>query len=518
MLETTLGELFDKAVNQNADKVAVKDYRRSITYAKLGEEVNRCANALFQLGIQPGDCISLWMQNCIEYIVCEFAIAKLGAVRVPMNTFLSEAEVAFRLEDAEVKAVICGKEYLDSVRNTLQQISIQPLVITVGGEEENSLESLIQKSSPDSPQVVAGYEDLAAIMYTGGTTGRSKGVMHTHKSIISLMYSEIIEFEIEREVVMLHVAPLPHAAGFMILPGLLRGGCHILEQVFRPKTFCETVEREKVTFTFLVPTMIYALLDLPDLHMYDLSSLRTLTYGAAPMAPARIKQALETWGPILIQVYSQMEVANQSTLLSKEDHQIRAAEDDEKRLSSCGRAIIMSQIKIVDDEGKEVPQGEVGEIITRGPHMMKGYWQMEKETCNTIKNGWLHTGDMAYQDKLGYIYMVDRQKDMVISGGFNIYTTMVEKALFEHPAIRQATVIGVPDERWGEAVKAFVVADPGNQPNEDELIQFCKSRLAKYEVPKSVEFVDSLPVTAYGKIDKKALRAPFWANLIRQVN
>jgi acyl-CoA synthetase (AMP-forming)/AMP-acid ligase II len=517
VLETTIGELFDKAVNQYPNKIAVKDHRRSISYSGIGEEVNRCANALFQEGIQPGDRVALWMNNCIEYIVCDFAIAKLGAVRVPLNTFLNEAEVAYRLDDAEVKAVICGSEYLARVQKVLQQTSVQPMVIPVGNDGEYSLESLIEKSSPEFPKFAVGYEDLAAIMYTGGTTGRSKGVMHTHKSTISLMYSEIVEFELERGVVMLHVAPLPHAAGFMILPGLLRGGTHILQQGFHPKNFCETVEKEKVTFAFLVPTMIYSLLDFPDLQSYDLSSLRTLIYGAAPMAPARIKQALETWGPILIQVYSQMEVANQTTILTKNDHLIDPV-DEEMRLSSCGRPMIMSQLKIVDEEGREVPTGTVGEIVTRGPHLMKGYWRMEEETNKTIRKGWLHTGDMAYQDKNGYIYLVDRKKDMVISGGFNVYTTVVEKALFEHPDVRQATVIGVPDEKWGEAVKAFVVVDPVSRLSEEELIHFCKIRLAKYEVPRSIEFVDSLPLTAYGKIDKKALRAPFWTNKERQIN
>jgi acyl-CoA synthetase (AMP-forming)/AMP-acid ligase II len=517
VLETTVGELFDKAVKQYRDKIAVKDDQRCLTYAEMGEEVNRCANALFQKGIQPGDRVALWMPNCIEYIVCDFAIAKLGAVRVPLNTFLIDAEVAYRLDDAEVKAMICGSEYMERVQNILQQTSVQPMVITVGNEGDQSLKSLLQKASSESPKIVVGYEDLAAIMYTGGTTGRSKGVMHTHKSTISLMYSEIVEFELERGVVMLHVAPLPHAVGFMILPGILRGGTHILQQGFQPKKFCETVEKEKVTFAFLVPTMIYSLLDFPDLQLYDLSSLRTLIYGAAPMAPSRIKQALETWGPILLQVYSQMEVANQTTVLTKSDHLIYSV-DEEKRLSSCGSPIIMSQVKIVDDEGREVPTGTIGEIVTRGPHMMKGYWRMKEETEKTIRNGWLHTGDMAYQDEAGYIYLVDRKKDMIISGGFNVYTTVVEKALFEHPSVRQATVIGVPDEKWGEAVKAFVVADSASWLSEEELIQFCKKRLAKYEVPKSIEFVDSLPLTAYGKIDKKALRASFWTNKDRQIN
>ncbi|WP_078427665.1 long-chain-fatty-acid--CoA ligase [Alkalihalobacterium alkalinitrilicum] len=515
MLETTLGELFDKAVSQYSDKIAIKDPNRSITYASLGEEVNQCSNALLHMGIEPGDRIALWTKNCIEYVVCEFAISKIGAVRVPLNTFLSEQEVQYRLEDSEVKAVICEYEYVNSVINIVEQISINPLVIHLGDSGDSSLRSLQNLSTVEKPAIEVKCDDLAAIMYTGGTTGRSKGVMHTHKSTISLMYSEIVEFELERGVTMLHVAPLPHAAGFLILPGLLRGGTHIIDYGFNAESFCKKVEQERVTFAFLVPTMIYNLLDFPDLHQYNLSSLKTLFYGAAPMAPARIEQALKTWGPILLQGYSQMEVANQTTILTKADHQI-GPEEEPKRLASCGRPVIMSKVKIVDEKGNEVPQGEFGEIITRGPHLMQGYWRKEEETQKTIRNGWLYTGDMAYQDEEGYFYMVDRKKDMVISGGFNIYTTVVEKVLFEHPSVRQATVIGVPDENWGEAVKAVVVTD--SLISEEELLSFCKSRLAKYEVPKSIDFIDSLPVTAYGKIDKKALRAPYWANQARQVN
>ncbi|MGG1663373.1 acyl-CoA synthetase [Brevibacillus sp. NRS-1366] len=519
MLETTVGQLFDKAVRQYPDKVAIKDLQRSITYAELEKEVNGFANALIQLGICHGDRVAIWLYNSIEYVVADFAIAKIGAVRVPLNQFLSVNEVQYRMQDSGTKAIISSPEWISSVQTIVKNLPYDVLVINTGKEpvdQESMMHQLIENSSFENPAISIGMEDLVAIMYTGGTTGRSKGVMHTHKSTIALMYSQIVEQELERGVVLLHVAPLAHATGFFILSGFLRGGTHILLQSYSPRSFCETVEREKVSFVFLVPTMIYHLLDFPERTKYDLSTLKTIQYGASPMAPTRIKQALEEFGPILMQSYSQMEVANQTTVLTKKDHQ--TAQGEENRLASCGREVILSQVRIVNVIGEDVGHGEVGEIMTRGPHMMKGYWQLEEETAKVIKDGWLHTGDMAYRDEHGYIYLVDRKKDMVISGGFNVYSTVVESVLFQHPAVKQAAVIGVPDDHWGEAIKAIVVVHPETGINEEEIIAFCKSRLAKYEVPKTIHFVDSIPVTAYGKVDKKALRAPYWSDQGRQVN
>ncbi|MDQ0340539.1 acyl-CoA synthetase (AMP-forming)/AMP-acid ligase II [Caldalkalibacillus uzonensis] len=517
MIGTSIGDLFEKSVSQYSHKTAIKDYRRSVTYNELRVEVNKCAHLLMQLGIKHGDRVALYMKNCIEYIVLEFAIAKVGAVRVPLNHFLNEKEVEYRLTDSQSKAIFCSAEFYNRIQSIKNRDLKDLIVVTVDNEDDFSLNSLMKKSSSDVQEPHVKEEDIAAIMYTGGTTGRSKGVIHTHKSLISLMYSEIIECDITREGVLLHSTPLPHAAGFFILPGLLRGCTHILHKEFNPAKFCETVERERVTFALLVPTMIYAILDLEERSSYDLSSLQTIVYGAAPMAPARIEQALETFGPILIQIYSQMEVANQTTVLTKQDH-VKFLKNDKKRLASCGKEVIISQVKIVDDNGQEVGVEEVGEIITRGPHMMKGYWKLRKETMETIKKGWIYTGDLAYRDQEGYIYLVDRKKDMIISGGFNIYTTNVESALFKHPGVKQAAVIGVPDDKWGEAVKAIVVKHDKSNVTEVELLSHCKKHLSGYEVPKSIDFVDTLPLTPYGKIDKKALRKRYWEKKERQIN
>lgn len=516
MLETTIGKLFDKAIGFYPERIAVKDSDRAISYRSLGKEVNRLANALMSLGIKKGDRVAFWIKNSIEYAVSYFATVKIGAVQVPLNTMLNAKEVAFRLDDSEASIIICDEEKRVHMDDVLSFTNVHPLIISMNSNLELSYQNLLEQAKDIQIDINVNPDDLAAIMYTGGTTGVSKGVMHTHKTVISIVYSQIIEYGIKQGEVFLHCTPLPHAAGFLILSGLLKGGTHILHQGFDLQKFSETIEKEKVTFLFLVPTMIYKLLDMPEMKQYDFSSLNTLFYGAAPMSSDRIKQALNSWGPILMQGYSQMEVANQTTMLTKEDHQLGILKG-EKRLSSIGRPVIMSEVKIVDDEENEVATGEVGELVTRGPHLMKGYWKLEEETKKTIRNGWLFTGDMVYKDENGYLYLVDRKKDMVITGGLNVYTTMVEKVLISHPNVKNAAVIGVPHETWGEAVKAFVVLD-SSLIHEEELIQFCKKHLAKYEVPKSIEFVASLPLTPYGKLDKKTLRKPYWAEFQRQIN
>lgn len=516
MLETTLIELFNKAIVQHRDKVAFKDANRSITYGELNEEVSRMAHVLQQQGIKSQDRVAVWMKNSIDFVIIDFALIKIGGIRVLLNTFLSNEEVVYRINDSAAKMLICEDSFYQRAKTFSNNISSETIILTNEGPHGNNYKSMLATASNEPTPIKVNESDITMIMYTGGTTGRSKGVKHTHKSVISIFYSEIVEMEIEREVKMLHLAPLPHAAGFLLFPGLMRGGTQVIHDGFDPIKFCETVEKENITFTFLVPTMIYMVLDLPNKQDYDFSSLKTIVYGAAPMAPSRIKEAINLFGNVLLQVYSQAEVANQTTALSKEDH-LYAINNDESILSSCGKTIIMSQVRIVDDNGNVCRPNETGEIITKGPHVMQGYWGMGEATANTIRDGWLYTGDIGYTDERGYIYLVDRKNDVIISGGFNVYTTVVEKVLFSHPSVLQTTVIGVPDDFWGETVKAFVVRRD-NSLNESTLIKYCKERLANYETPKLIEFVDELPLTAYGKIDKKKLRKAYWTDNERQVN
>ncbi|MFQ5419518.1 MAG: AMP-binding protein, partial [Anaerolineae bacterium] len=286
---------------------------------------------------------------------------------------------------------------------------------------------------------------------------------------------------------------------------------------YDPKTFLAQVEKEKVTASLFVPTMIYLLLDYPELSNYDTSSLRDILYGAAPIAPERLKQAIEHFGPIFSQFYGQTEAPMILTALPKEEHIIADPERERQIFSSCGRPTMTTQIKLVDADDNEAPPGEVGEIVARCTFMMDGYFKDPEKTAVTLKDGWLHTGDMARQDEEGFLYIVDRAKDMIISGGFNIYPREIEDVLFEHPAVKGTAVIGVPHEKWGEAVKAIVVLHEGQTATEEELINFVKERKGSLVAPKSVEFWDSIPLTNLGKLDKKKMREPYWQGRQRQV-
>jgi acyl-CoA synthetase (AMP-forming)/AMP-acid ligase II len=523
MLETTIGALFQRTVRYYAGRPAVKHGARALTYAELGEQVNRLANALAGLGLRHGERVALLMWNCPEYLVCDFAAATAGLVKVPLNHLLTRDECQFRIDDSEAAAVICDEHFAPMVEELVAACPSlrHRICITEGGGAAPAgftpFADLLARGAPRDPAIAVTHDDLLGIMYTGGTTGRSKGVMHTHKSVLSIVFSETLEMDVRHGEVMLQVAPLPHATQFMLLPGFLRGGTHVLMKKFDPDEVLRTIERERVSWTFMVPTMIYMLLDDPALRKYDHATLRTVIYGAAPMSPDKLERAIERVGPMFIQVYAQMEVANQTTTLTKEDH-VEALAGARHRLGSCGRPIAMAQVRIVGEDDRDVPVGEPGEVLVRGPHMMRGYWRREEETARTMRGGWIHTGDVAKADADDFLYIVDRAKDMIISGGMNVYSVEVENVLMEHPDVREACVIGVPDDKWGEAVTAFVVRREGARLAGPELIAFAGRKLAAYSRPKAVEFVAEIPKTPYGKMDKKAIRGRFWKSGERQVH
>ncbi len=522
MLETTIGDLLRKAVSHYAGRVAVKHGDRALTYRELGAQVNRLANALLGLGLGHGDRVVLLMWNCAEYVVCDFAVASAGLVKVPLNHLLTRDDILFRIQDSEAAALVCDEHFAPMVVELAPQCpSLRHRICITGGgrapDSFTSFEALLAAASARRPGAAVSHDDLVGIMYTGGTTGRSKGVMHTHKSVIAIGYSEIVEMDIGGGEVLLQMAPLPHATQFMLLPGLLRGGTHVIMRKFDPGEMLRVVARERVSWTFLVPTMIYMLLDDPALATCDHAGLRTIIYGAAPMSPDKLERAIERLGPIFLQVYAQMEVANQVTTLTKNDH-VEALAGPRHRLASCGRPIAMAEVRLVDEADADVPSGHPGEIIVRGPHMMRGYWRRPEETASTMRGGWIHTADVARVDEDAYVYIVDRAKDMIISGGMNVYSVEVENALMEHPAVGEACVIGTPDDKWGEAVSAFVVLREGQRLAAEDLIAFCGHKLAAYCRPKAIEFVDEIPKTPYGKMDKKAIRQRYWKGQERQVH
>jgi acyl-CoA synthetase (AMP-forming)/AMP-acid ligase II len=313
-------------------------------------------------------------------------------------------------------------------------------------------------------------------------------------------------------------APVTHASGSMILPHIARGAKIVLLSSFDVQTLLETIQKERISTLYLVPTMIVMILAYPDFKKYDLTSLKTIRYGASPISPDVLKRAIEVFGNIFVQGYGLTEGSMPLTLLLKKDHILDGTEKSLKRLGSIGREVTVGRVRIMDDEGKFLPIGQIGEIVIQSDQNMRGYWKKPEATAETLRGGWLHTRDMGYIDEDGYIYLVDRKGDMIVSGGFNIYPKEVEDVLYIHPAVLEAAVFGVPDEKWGEAVKAVVSLRQGMQATEEEIIEHCRKHLASYKKPKSVDFIKELPKSIYGKILRRVLKEPYWQGRGRMIS
>ena len=518
-----VGDMYDRCVTFYPDNTAIKCGDTAYTYTEMQNKAYRLANALSEMGLKKGDKAAFLMSNCPEYIFCEYALAKLGLVRVPLAVLLTSNDHIYMMNRAECKVLIYHEKMLTRVQQMMPQLETVETFICVsespslGMAEHHSLKDLMESHPPVLPEVEVKPEDLCGIYFTGGTTGLPKGVMLSHRSWIGTFLTELLEFRLEYNEVFAFATPLTHAGGCLMIPVLIRGGTCLIMDHFDPKLFLELTEKEKITAAFVVPTMLYVLLDYPELEKYDTSSWRDIIYGAAAIAPERLKQAITRFGPVFTQLYGQTEAPMAMCVLPKEAHIIDDPEREKEIFSSCGRPCFPAQIKLVDVDGKEVPQGETGEIIVRHINMMDGYLKDPETTAETIVDGWLHTGDMARIDAEGYLYIVDRCKDMIISGGFNIYPREIEDVLHEHPAVKNAAVIGVPHDKWGEEVKAIVVLYDGKNVDEKELIQFVKGRKGSMVVPKTIEFWDAIPLTNLGKVDKKRMRAPYWEDKDRRV-
>jgi long-chain acyl-CoA synthetase len=355
------------------------------------------------------------------------------------------------------------------------------------------------------------------LFYTSGTTGEPKGVMLTHTNVIANVRHVEASYRYTPDEIYLHSAPMFHLAdGAAVFTNAARGSTQVFIPRFDPVATLATIERERVTHALLVPTMINFVLQVPNLADYDLSSLAHVTYGASPIAPDVLRRAMQAFGCNFGQGYGLTEAAPLLTVLNADDHR-RAIEGDERLLASCGKAVPGVEVRVVDVDGNDVKPGEVGEIIARGPNIMRGYWRRDDDTASAVIDGWLHTGDLATVDEEGYLYLVDRKKDMIVTGGENVFSTEVEAVLYAHPAVKEAAVIPVPDAQWGEAVHACV-ALKDDQVSADELIEFCRPRLASYKVPRSVEIIaGELPKGGTGKILKKQLRERYWQGRERRV-
>ncbi len=523
MITLTVGDYYDRCVDFFADRTAITFHDQSYTYRDMGFNAACLLNALQKIGLKKGDRVAFLMANCPEYIFCEYAVAKGGYIRVPLAVLLSSGDHVYMMNQAECTVLIYHEKMASRVKDMMPQLETVRHFICAGEgssaimEGHLPLQTLIETHPPEAERVEIDPEDLVGIYYTGGTTGKPKGVMLSHRAWVYTVLMEMNDLGFGWEEVFLYSTPLTHAGGCLMLPVLLRKGRCVIIDHFEPGLFLETVEKEKVTMSFLVPTMIYVLLDYPDLKRYDTGSLRNIIYGASPIAPDRLKQALNTFGHIFSQLFGQTEAPMMISALSREDHVVDDPEREKMVLSSAGRPAFHTQLKLVDDDGNEVKRGEPGEVVVRCANIMSGYFKNPEATANTIRDGWLHTGDIAKQDEEGFLYIVDRKKDMIVSGGFNVFPREVEDVLFEHPAVRNAAVIGAPHEKWGEEVMAVVVLHEGHDVTEKKLIQFVKDRKGSLMAPKTVEFWNEIPLTNLGKLDKKAIREKFWTGRERMV-
>ena len=485
---------------------------RRVTFGELDESVRRLANGLrTTLGLSKGERVAILAKNCIEYMETYYACARCGLIAQPVNWRLGQEEMARILNDGAPSAVIFSGEYAEAADNLKRSVNARHW-LGFGAGSNGAYEKLVSGAGIAEPAEWAdiGNDDPVLILYTGGTTGESKGALHTHRSLYMGMINQTVaERVVPTDVYMLtgqmfHI-PVALAMNYMA------HGCPVVLINFEAKLALEVIQRERVSAFLGITTMLNWMMAVENFGSYDLTSLRNIQYGGGPMPRKVVAEALEKFPCTIIQGYGQTEGMTMS-FLSQEDHLAALAGDHPERLGSCGREGFVTSIRLVDPEGNEVPKdGQTpGEILVRSEANMVGYWGRPDLTEKTLRDGWMWTGDIATWDSEGYIFIVDRAKDMIISGGENIYSTQVEAAIHQHPAVLESAVFGVPDEEWGEAVKAVVVLKPGAAATEQDIIDTAAEHLASYQKPKSVDFVESLPKAPTGKILKRELRDPYW--------
>ena len=468
------------------------------TFRELHARVGRIAAALTKHGFKAGDRLVILLPNEPDYIQLVYACAWLGVIAVPLNTRLSVKEIDGILSDANPRGLIRHS----SLPIPTAQVSWQ-LVLD---------QEPLDVQSDSVPDPIYDSNAILALIYTSGTTGRPKGVEIRHANILENVYHTNFWFPLEEGAVHLHAAPIFHIADFpFMFAAPAFGACQVTIPKFSPQSFGKTVQRERVTHTVLVPTMINMLTEFSELQKYDLSTLRHLGYGGSPMAPELVHRTRQVLPIVkLVQVYGLSEAGFLTGLLDDEH--------TEDRLTSCGRPCLGIDVRVVDPTGKEVETGKTGELVARGANIMRGYWNNPDETKGAFRNGFFRTGDVGYQDANGYFYILDRLKDMIVTGGENVYSGEVEAVIYTHPAVREVAVFGIPDPKWGEIVKACVVLKRGKMLTADELIAYCRRSLANYKIPRSIEFSETeLPKSGSGKILKRVLRDPAWARQDRAV-
>ncbi len=517
-----LHDFLDYQARERPDAPFAVEADRCITYREARTQVDQLANALIDGGLGVGDRIAVLAKNSIEYVLLYFAAAKAGVVPVPLNTWLAPAEWAYIITDAGARLLLAGPEFVqavDGIRGDLPTVGrfiALDAPHAAGWEDYRGWVAASCSTPPD--RAIGGDLDLYQ-MYTSGTTGRSKGAVLTHRAVIAQMLQIGLVLRGAPGERWLLVAPLFHAAGANVaaFQGVYAGGCLVVQADFNPVRVVQALSEDGVAVALLVPAMIQACLAaVPDIAQRRYPRLRTLAYGASPIAEATLRRAMEVFGCDFVQGYGMTETCAGISFLSAADHR-RAVTDKPELLLSAGRPFAGTEVRVVDAQDHPLPAGQIGEIVTRGPQLMRGYWNRPDATAEVLRGGWMHTGDAGMMDAEGYLYIQDRVKDMIVSGGENVYPREVEAVLSGHPAVADAAVIGVPDERWGETVKAVVVLQKGATATAEALIDFCRDKLGGYKRPRSVDFVDALPRNLAGKVLKRELRERYWAGHQRRV-
>ncbi len=502
------GDLLVHSLSYDLDRpvVTFNDSGKVITARKYRDLVSRYAQALAALGLAKGTRVGLLSRNRPEVLFVNGALAFTEVCTVAMHPMGSVDDLAYMIEDAHIEALIFDPGYYQDHARTLGQRlpHLKHLVALGPTEVGQDLTAMAERFAPAPLKPLRGDpEDIVRLSYSGGTTGKPKAIMGSARYGAAALDILLKEWEWPTEIRQLVCSPLSHGGGAVFMPTMIKRGSMVVLPGFEPGAVLEAIEKHRITCMLLVPTMIYALLDHPRLAEYDLSSLEIIYYGASSISPSRLKEGIEKLGPIFFQFYGQAEAPMSVTTMKRAEHD----PDDLNRLASCGRPVPWVRVALLTDDGAEAAVGEPGEICVQGPLLMSGYLNKPEATAEAFAGGWLHTGDVAVRDPDGFLRIVDRKKDMIVSGGFNVFPREVEDVLSSHPAVAAAAVIGVPDDKWGEAVKAIVVLRAAATVTDAELIALVRDRKGAVQAPKSVVFVDRIPLSGLGKPDKKALRA-----------
>jgi len=494
---------------------------QSLCYAEADAATNRIANALVASGLSSGDRFAVLAKNCLEYLLIYYAASKAGVVPVPLNYRLAPPEWSYILNDSGARLLIARGEFIAPVDTLRGEIPRVERWIAMAGEAPGweSWDEFLAEATTERPgREVTRDMDLYQ-MYTSGTTGRPKGAVLTHGAVSANITQASMPFATAPGERVLVVAPLYHAAaGLLAFATIQAGATAYIQEDFNPAEVVRALSEEDIAVALLVPVMIqFCMLAVPDAAQRSYDRLRLIVYGASAIAEQTLRDAMATFRCEFIQAYGMTETTALATNLLAADHHVALREKPE-RLLSAGRPALGTEIRIVDEGGRTLPAGSVGEVLVRGPQLMRGYWNLPEATREALEGGWMHTGDAGILDEDGFLYIQDRVKDMIVSGGENIYPREIEDVLLRHEAIADAAAIGVPDDTWGEAVRAVVVLREGATATEQEIIDFCRERLAGYKRPSSVEFIDALPRNPTGKILKRVLREPHWRGKHRRVN